>query len=105
VFAADGFDNPLSDQIIAEVGQGPPSLGQAQLVGGSFRDLEDQSSLVGAEAGRRTTPAHVGDHLESVVIEGAQDGIDRVGVDREAGRDLHGVPPLSVEQHHFGPPT
>ena len=68
-------------------------MGQAQFVGRLISDLNDQSSLVGSQAGRSATPADLGENVKSALIEGVQDQINGVGVKREAGGDFNGVQP------------
>jgi hypothetical protein len=102
MFTADGLEDTLSNQIIAEIGQGPAPLWQTQFVGRLVGDPEDPGTLLGGQARPGATPADFGDHVESLLAEGAQDHVDRVGMKREVGRDLDGIPAFGVEQEHLG---
>lgn len=102
MLAADGLEDPLSDEISAEIGQGPAAMGQAQFIGSLVSDPKDRGPLVGRQAGRGATPPDLGDDAEPASIEGVQDRIDGVGMEREVVGDPDGVPALAVQEEDFG---
>jgi hypothetical protein len=103
VLATDGLEDPLPDEVVAELGQRPPSVRQAELRGGLVRDPNDGSTLVRSQARRGAAPVDRFNDGESIPVKGVQDRVHGIGVQREAGGDLHGVPTVGVEEEDLSP--
>jgi hypothetical protein len=103
VLAADGLHDPLPDQIVAELGQGPASIGQPQLVGGLVSDPNDGASLDRCQARPGTATADSGDDGQAVSIVGVEEGVNRVGMERKAAGDLDGIPAAGIHEEDLGP--
>ena len=83
VLPADRFDNPLPDEVIAQLGQSPAAERQAQGRRRSARQAPDGVDLPLGQARRGPHPAPPGQGGEAVLGEIAEVGINGVDMHLE----------------------
>jgi hypothetical protein len=102
MFAADGLEDTLPQEVRAEFVEGPASVGQTEFVRGRLGQLPDGSDLGPGQACRSTLAAWLTYGIQAVALEGPEVGIGGVTVDFQEAGDVAGRDSSGVQQEGFG---
>jgi hypothetical protein len=102
VLAADGFDDTVLERVGAELGQGPAAIRKANRRGQLVGELAQGGLLRRGDPCRCPAALAAAHPVDSVVVEGMQVGLDRVGMECEEASDRGSIPAVGIQQQRFG---
>jgi hypothetical protein len=101
VLAADGRDDAVADEVIAELGQRPASVGQAQFAGGLLGQTPDGAPLRRGQSRRCSQRPPPQQSAQAAAVEQTQIGVDGVDVDTQQSSHVLGRVARGMQQRGF----
>src|SRR5258708_18957183 len=98
MLTTDPLHHTVPDQVLSELGQGPATVGQAQLIGRHLGQSHDLGPLFGRQARRGSQATALVYRSPALAPKGVEIGIERVDVDLQKRGDVRGVVSGGVKQ-------
>jgi hypothetical protein len=105
VLPADAADEAVRDEVIAELGQRPTAVGEAQLGRGLVGQAADGATLLSSEPWRCSQAAPGQQAVKAAAVEQAEIGVGGVDMDAQQSSDVHGAMARAVQQHGLQAPA